>query len=365
MEGLHMKEIAGKKYTCSSCGSQLLHNAARGMLVCESCGSSREIPKDEAATGPQEYDLEETLRSGKFHRGWGTELRPIKCRTCGAVSEISLTVAATECPFCGSTQIIEEKPPEDVMTPETVIPFAIDRNKALSSFGTWLGSGFASYFRPSRLKGNWRMGKISGMYLPFWTFDADTYSTWTAMAGYYYEVEERDSSGKIHRVRQTRWEPADGSHAEFYDDELVFASRGLERLMVERIYPFDMTKLVPYKPEYMAGWGAERYTVGLQEGWETGKGLMFDRIVSACGSAVPGDTHRDLDVRTSWRDMTFKHVLLPVWVANYDFGGKVYRFLVNGESGRVHGEAPISWYKVSAAVFVVLVIVLIILLVSK
>lgn len=364
MEEQGVKEAVGKRYRCNSCGSQLVHNAAQGKLVCESCGNSQEIPK-ESASAAQEYDLEETIRSGRFQRGWGTDLRSIRCRNCNAVSEISLTVAATECPFCGSTQILEEKPPEDVVTPETVIPFAVDNNMAVASFRSWIGSGFASFFRPSALRRNLRMGKISGMYLPFWTFDADTHAAWTAMAGYYYYVEERAGSGNLRRVQKTRWEPASGALDKFYDDELVFASRGLERPMVEHIYPYDMKKLVPYKPEYMAGWGAERYTVGLKEGWEIGKNLIYNKILRACEGAVPGDTHRDLNVSVSWGNWTFKHVLLPVWVANYEFGGKVYRFLVNGESGRVHGEAPISWLKVAAFVFVVLVIIAIIFSVSK
>lgn len=334
----------------------MTHHPAQGKLVCSYCGYSEDIAAEKEKTEAKEYDLEEALRSGVFKKGWGTELKSIACKSCGATCDISPTVAATSCAFCGSTQVMEQKGAEDVFTPETVIPFTVDKNKALDSFKQWIGGGLAAFFRPSALKSNWNLGKIAGMYLPFWTFDSDTHSRWNAMAGHYYYEEVRDSAGNKKKERRTRWEPASGSHQEFFNDELVFASKGLNRNMVERIYPYDLKKLTPYKTEYLAGWGAERYTVGLKEAWETGKKLISEKIQSACARKVPGDTHKDLRVSTSWRNMKFKHVLLPVWVANYEFGGKVYKFLVNGENGKVHGEAPLDWVKVIAAVVIGLVI---------
>ncbi len=330
----------------------MTHDPAKGKLVCQFCGYSEDIAVDSVKTEVKEYDLEEALRSGNFKKGWGTEMKSLSCKSCGAVSEISPTVQATACPFCGSSQVIDEKPSEDVFTPENLIPFLVDKNKALESFGQWMGTGFAAFFRPAAVKKNWNLGKINGMYLPFWTFDADTYSTWTAMAGHYYYVDERNSKGEMEKVRKVRWEHASGAHKEFYNDELVIASKGLDKGMVEGIEPYDMKKLVPYKSEFLAGWGAERYTVDLKEGWEIGQKQIADKIRDACGKEVPGDTYKDLNVNTSWNDMKFKHIILPVWVATYEFGGKTYRFLVNGESGEVSGEAPLDWVKVIVTVVI-------------
>lgn len=355
-------EVSEKKYPCPTCGAQLRHDADKGVLACDYCGHSQEIPADEAPETPQEYDLETALREGKFEKGWGTELRSISCRSCGAHIDIPPTTEATSCPFCGSPQVVQEQPPEDVFRPETLVPFRIDRKRALEAFRTWVSGG---WFRPSALKANWNMGKIAGMYLPFWTFDADTLSLWEAMAGHHYYENVKGPTGKLTRVQKTRWEPANGTHDEFFDDELVFASKGLSRSMVESIEPFDLKQLVPYQPEYLAGWGAERYTVSLKDGWEIGKRKIGGKIELACARAVPGDTHRDLRVRTRWRGMRFKHILLPIWVANYEYGGKVYRFLVNGESGRVHGEAPIDKLKVALAIAAVLAVAAIILWLSR
>lgn len=356
------KAVAEKKYPCPSCGGQMRHDAAQGTLSCEHCGHTAGIPPEAAAAAPKEYDLDQALRAGTFEKGWGTELRSIGCKSCGAHIDVSPTTEATSCPFCGSPQVVQEKPPEDVFTPETLVPFRVDKKRALEAFRTWVSGG---WFRPSALKTNWNMGKIAGVYLPFWTFDADTHSTWDAMAGHHYYENGRDAAGKVTRVQKTRWEPAHGTHDHLYDDELVFASKGLERGMVESVEPFDLSRLVPYKPEYLAGWGAERYTVNLKEGWGVGQRKIADKIEQACAAAVPGDTHKELRVQTWWKRMTFKHILLPIWVANYEYGGKVYRFLVNGESGKVHGEAPIDKLKVFLAVCGVLVVVALLVFLTK
>ena len=349
-----MREVGEKKYPCAACGGQLRHDAGKGVLACDYCGHSQDIPADESAEAPREYDLEAALREGKFEKGWGTELRSIRCRSCGAQVDIPPTTEATSCPFCGSPQVVQEKPPEEVFTPETLLPFVIDRKRALDAFRAWVSGG---WFRPSALKTSWNMGKIAGVYLPYWTFDADTHSLWEAVAGHHYYENEKDSSGKVTRVQKTRWEPANGVHDEFFDDELVFASKGLARGMVESIEPFDLKKLVPYKPEFLAGWGAERYTVSLKDGWGIGRQKIADKIEAACAGEVPGDTHKDLRVQTWWRRMKFKHILLPVWVANYEYGGKVYRFLVNGESGRVRGEAPVDKLKVALAILAAIAVI--------
>lgn len=351
MSGEAPKKVGEKKYPCKGCGAQLHHDAARGKLVCPYCGYTEEIAAAPAAGGPQEYDLEEALRAGRFEKGWGTGMRSIKCRSCGAQVDISPSAEATTCPFCSSPQVVLEKPPEDVFTPETMIPFAVDKKQALAAFRTWIVGG---WFRPSELKQNWNMGKISGVYLPYWTFDADTHSLWKAMAGYSYDEVQPGAPGKTGRVRKIRWEQASGTHTEVFDDVLVFASKGLSREMVESIEPFYLKKLVPYKPEYLAGWSAERYTVNLKEGWGFGKQKISRMIEAACGKKVPGDTHKDLQVSTNWRQVKFKHVLLPIWVASYEYGGKVYRFLVNGETGKVHGEAPVDKIKVALAILAVL-----------
>jgi hypothetical protein len=250
-----------------------------------------------------------------------------------------------------------------VIKPESLLPFQVDQHRAADEFRAWLGRGF---FRPNPVKkiANDASAKLHGVYLPFWTFDAYTSSWWRAEAGYHYYVTESytatDDQGKqVQRTRQvqkTRWEPASGHLQLRFDDILVPATESVERGMIERIYPFDTGALVPYEPGFLSGWAAEAYTVDLKQSWETGQQIMDDQVYQACANKVPGDTHRNLQVKTAYAQMTYKHVLFPVWLASYRYGGKVYHFLVNGQTGEVQGEAPVSWIKVMLVVVVVIAV---------
>jgi hypothetical protein len=126
---------------------------------------------------------------------------------------------------------------------------------------------------------------------------------------------------------------------------------------LEKIYPFDTKQLVPYAPQYLSGWRAEQYQIGLQEGWEIGRRKVEEQERNACIQQIPGDTHRNLHVNTTVTDVTFKHTLLPVWIASYPYKDKVYRYMVNGQTGEVDGQKPISWIRVAIAVAIVVILI--------
>jgi hypothetical protein len=114
---------------------------------------------------------------------------------------------------------------------------------------------------------------------------------------------------------------------------------------------------MPYQPQYLSGWSAESYQVPLAEAWPLGRDIIYQHEHSACDGEVPGDTHRNLNVNTQLSDLTFKHVLLPVWVASYRYRDKTFRFMINGQTGRVEGEKPISWIRVTIAVILAIVVI--------
>jgi hypothetical protein len=207
------------------------------------------------------------------------------------------------------------------------------------------------------------MTAMQGAYIPFWTFDAATHSYWTAEAGYYYYVEA--GSGKDRRrERRVRWEPAAGSLEMFFDDVPVPASRGLDSSLCRGIEPFPTAELTPYDPSYLSGFLAEENAIDLPEALETAKNRMRDELRTACAREVPGDTQRNLQVESVFSALAYKNALLPVWVAAYDYRGKPYRFLVNGVTGKCHGNAPWSWIKITLTVLAILTFVLIILYVA-
>ena len=362
------------KFPCPSCGAEIDFDAERGALVCAYCGHTSPVPVTEEEI--QEHDLEAALGemlAAPRETGYGENKRSIKCESCGAVNTLDANVLSTECAFCGSNQVVPQEQVVQVIKPESLLPFAVDQDEAITLFRGWLGRGF---FRPSPVKKIAKQAdaKLQGVYLPFWTLDTFTSSWWWAEAGYYYYVTEsywaNDSEGnrvrRTRQVRKIRWRPASGSLQLRFDDVLVPGTDSVERGMIERIYPFDTSALVPYDAGFLSGWGAEAYTVDLRQAWETGRELIQERVRQACAREVPGDTQRNLRVRTAFSNMTYKHVLFPTWIASYRYRKKIYRFLINGQTGEVQGQAPVSWIKIALVVLlVVVVIAAIVILVSQ
>lgn len=349
-----MSEIV-HKFPCRQCGADLVYSATEQDLRCQYCGHVEKIPRSKEAI--VEYPYSETLAPAR-EKGWGTERRSIKCENCGATSSEDPQVASTRCAFCGSPKVIETAASADVIRPESLLPFLVDKPKARDGFRRWISS---LWFRPSNLARESTLGSLNGVYVPYWTFDAYTNSFWEAEAGYYYYTTETYTEGgqrKTRQVRHIRWEHAEGTHDEFFDDELVCASTGLPAKHVKEIEQFDTKKLVAYDPAFLSGWKAEHYSVELKDAWQRGKAAMAEKIRRACAAKVPGDTQRNLQVQSAYSGITYKHVLLPIWIAAFQFGTKSYRVVINGQSGTVSGDAPYSWLKIAGAVAAVLVVLL-------
>jgi DNA-directed RNA polymerase subunit RPC12/RpoP len=359
------------KFPCPKCGAEMDFDAEAGVLACAYCGHTAPVPVTEQEI--QEYDLEAALKEmieAPQEIGYGGDKRSLKCESCGAINTVDEKVISVECAFCGSNQVVAQEQVAQVIKPKSLLPFQVDQDRAVRLFREWLGRGF---FRPNPVKkiAKDARAKVQGVYLPFWTFDAYTSSRWRAEAGYYYYENEDywttdDKGRRVRRTRQVqrvRWQPASGFLPLSFDDVLVPATTSIDRDMVERIYPFDTGSLVPYEPGFLSGWGAEAYTVELRGAWTTGQEIIQARVRSACASQVPGDTHRNLRVDTAFSNMTFKHVLFPVWIASYRYRDKVYHFLINGQTGEVQGQAPISWIKVAIVVIIVTIFVIALLLI--
>ncbi len=349
-----------KSFPCPSCGAGLEWTPGTG-LKCPFCGFQGE---PEAATATARDHLKE-LRLDQAAltaaTGYGTATKALTCSSCGATSEHPPEVTTTSCPFCGSHHVESLTELTAVIRPSSVLPFGVDKDGAIGAFRGWL-SGL--WFRPSALKSAAQLEHIVGVYIPAWTFDAQASSQWTAEAGHHYHVEETVTEvvdGKQvtrqKQVRKTRWEPAHGDHHAHYDDQLVQASGGLDQAAIKQLQPYPLEQLQPYDTRFLAGFQAERYKVDLAAAWRVASDELESMEESACRKQVPGDTQRNLAVRSSFSDVTYKHVLLPLWIAAYRYQDKPYRYIVNGVTGKASGEAPISWAKVALFVFTIVVMI--------
>jgi hypothetical protein len=220
----------------------------------------------------------------------------------------------------------------------------------------WLGR---LWFAPNGLQEYARKGRrMDGIYVPYWTFDADTKSRYTGERGTVYYVTQtvmRNGRRETIQVPKVRWSPASGRVARFFDDVLVLASRSLPKRFTDGLEPWDLSALAPYRPEYLAGFLAEGYQVTLEDGFVEARAYMDRMIDRDVRFDIGGDQQRVHRIETAISEVTFKHILLPVWMAAYKYRGETYRFVVNGRTGRVQGERPYSAWKIAFAVILGLI----------
>ncbi len=366
-----MAEVSAlRKHPCPECGGDAEWNAAKKALACPYCGTV--LPwtdgGDPLGASISEQNLEAALSSiGSEDRGLRTEKKSVKCESCQAISIFDPDRAAQRCDFCGSPSIVPVDDLTDLITPQSLLPAVIAATQVRDQLRAWYGS---RWWAPSKLKRAALTDKLHGIYLPYWTFDAHVDARWTAESGYYYYTTEtyRGSDGKTatRQVRQTRWENSAGELAHFFDDDAVPGTVGVHNALLRQVEPFPTLKdLKPYEPAYVRGWTVERYQVDLRQASQTSQQQMDAIIHQLCKSEVPGDTQRNLAVQSDYQGRTFKHILVPVWLATYTYGAKSFQVVVNGYTGKMAGEHPLSWVKISLAILAALIVVLMIVILNQ
>jgi hypothetical protein len=292
----------------------------------------------------------------------------VQCQSCGAKSIFTPPQVAGRCDFCGVQIVAQPKSADPILTPGGLLPFCITQQQASSDLRQWLSS---RWLAPNGLKRFAQPEAIHGVYLPFWTYDTNTITDYTGQRGeYYYETEtyyERDSQGRqvarTRQVRHTRWYPASGTVTRVFDDVLIPATLSLPPDRLTALEPWDLTELRPYEPAFLSGFKAQRYQVDLTTG--------FDRVKQVVAPVIEGDVHSDIggdvqmisSVATQYSEITFKHLLLPVYAGAYRYNGKLFQIVVNGRTGEIQGERPYSFWKIALLVVSVLFAILIVAMV--
>ncbi|MEN9408985.1 MAG: hypothetical protein RL216_959 [Pseudomonadota bacterium] len=345
-----------KLWPCNACGADLRYEPGATELVCDHCGARQPIPDQPAARtrALNEIDLARGL-ADDLPAAQMEQVRITPCPSCGAQVEFTGATHATECPFC-ATPVVIGTGEERRIKPQAVLPFVLNEAQARDAMTAWLGS---LWFAPNGLQDYARKGrKLNGLYVPFWTFDAGTRSRYSGARGdHYYETRTVTRNGRTEteQVRRTRWSARSGWVARRFDDVLILASTSLPRTYTDNLQPWDLAALQPWRDDYLAGFTAEGYTIPLADGHKLGREVMEGIIVQDVRADIGGDEQRIDQIETDWRDESFKHVLLPIWMAAYKYGGKSYRFVVNGQTGKVQGERPWSAWKIAFAVLLALI----------
>ena len=349
---------------CTGCGAILKFKPGTRHLACEYCGAQNEILQPESNGSVQEIGLDDFLEKN-FRQEEKVEVTLVKCESCGASSTLDLRISSDKCPFCASVIVIKSGTTASLHKPQYVLPFGIDQHKANESFGKWLKG---LWFAPGDLKHYAdSANRLNGMYLPFWTFDCSTDSDYTGQRGENYTVSESytalENGKNVTRTRQvvkTRWYPASGKVHNTFDDILIEATQSLRKDKLRGLEPWDLKNLVSYSDKYLSGFRTETYAVDVKSGYNEAKQRMEPAIQSTIRQDIGGDQQMIQYVQTTYRNPTFKHILLPVWLSAYRYNNKVFQFLINARTGEVQGERPYSSAKIATAIVagIILAIVL-------
>ncbi len=340
---------ARPKFACPACGGEAQWDPKRQALACGYCGTvSPHVPTVDG--GIVEHDLVAALRAVPARdRGWSDARRQVRCGHCHAISVFSAAQQGRACDFCGATALVPFDEGTEVIRPQALLPFRLDEPRARDALRRWYGGRF---WAPNAFRRRVLTDTLHGVYLPYWTFDADGTARYTAEAGTYYR--DRDDRQRV------RWHPVAGQVRGRFDDALVCGSRGVHAGLIRAIEPFPTTtELVPYDPGYLSGWTVERYALDLKGAAEQGRQRMLQALERMCASDIRADTHRNLRMDARFERQTFKHVLLPAWLVVYRYGSKDFQAVVNGHTGQVAGEYPKSWVKIALAVLLVLVVLVV------
>ncbi|MBK6523753.1 MAG: hypothetical protein IPG08_16385 [Sphingobacteriaceae bacterium] len=205
--------------------------------------------------------------------------------------------------------------------------------------------------------------------MPYWTYDSDTTTSYTGMRGDHYYVTEsyRDANGKTQtrQVRHTRWSSASGTVRKDFDDVLICASHSLPTKLTHELEPWDLHELVEHDDRYLAGFLTESYQINIEQGFESAKEIMLDGIRVEVRRDIGGDEQQIISLNADYNNITFKHILLPLWISAYKYADKTYRFTVNARSGEVQGERPWSAWKIFFLVATIIAVIATVIIVAQ
>ena len=334
-------------FKCPQCGASTRFNVSAGGVACEHCGYTAPIEAKEV--GKEAAENEFTLEAlNRGEQGWGEERRILHCNSCGAEIALDQKAITSTCPFCASNQVNVIPSENDILRPRFLVPFKVLPESNQERIRVWLGKG---WFHPDELAASAILDRFIGIYMPFWTFDANITANWKAEVGYEQTEQYYDSSSKTWKTRiRIHWRWENGQVYLPVDDLITSGNSHISRHIFDQILPFNLDELVTYAAGYLAGWGAQAYDIQLPDAWETGKTIMRERAKDTCYADIASSHVRNFSMQADFAGESWRYILLPIYLAAYEFENKVFQVMVNGQTGKVAGQKPVAWWKVWLAI---------------
>ncbi len=332
------------EFKCPQCRATTAYSVADGGLRCTYCGYYEPPKRTIVGKGAQEFEFTvDTLAVAVQAHGWGETRRELQCQNCNARTTLPAGRLTHTCPFCGSNRVLHQDAPQDGLRPRFLIPFKIEADACRPIAEKWLGS---SWMTPKSLKQSTVAG-FTGIYLPYWTFDAVTEADWKAEVGHQETRRRYNSTTKSwesYTVTVWRWEA--GHVRRFFDDLLVPGTARLSRVLLQQIQNYDTRALVPYEPQYLAGFLAQAYDSPLEKAWEEGREIMRAATRDACRAQASTSQIRNFSMALDFGEESWRYVLVPVYMTVFQYAGQSYPVMINGQTGAIAGQRPVDWNKV-------------------
>ncbi len=345
---------------CRTCGGMAEFSPKDQTLKCVYCGSSTELDLAPAKVKENDFDYW-SARSDEDLSSESIEAIEVRCKQCGAVTTFPPDKASSNCAFCGTPLILNEAEIKRFWQPNYILPFKVDRRECSGIFQKWLGK---KWFLPSQLKkGNVQTERFKGIYMPFWTYDADTSTNYRGERGIRRTVKTRNNKGEMVEKTVIDWYDVSGRVNIHFDDIVVPASTSLPHKIMSRLTNWDQVNCVPYRQEFLAGFMTNIYSIDFREGVHEAKKKMEKVIEDNIKSDIGGDDQRIRSKDVFYQNLMFKLLLLPIWVSAFRFNDKLYQFVVNGRTGQVIGEYPKDKMKIIMLVAAIIALIAILILI--
>lgn len=335
-------------YKCLNCGGAVQYDIVERRFLCSFCKSEYQV----AAKGNvEEYNFNDYAKRANSSAQL-VGISTVICNSCGGEVFFNSHETARQCPMCGSSNV-RSQVAESGIAPEGIVPFRIDIYDAQEKFRVWIKK---RWFAPNLLKKSYSEGTLQGVYIPFWTYDAEASAAYHGQGG--HTRTRRDSDGKTHTY--TQWYPVSGRVSRNFDDVQVCASKSQAGTIVNKVLPYNtISDINPFASEYLSGYLAESYTIDGRDGFETARSIMENQLRSDAMSDIRRrgyDSAQVNSLQAAYSNVTYKSVLLPLYKAQYNYREKMYTYAVNGQTGKVVGKYPKSAVKIAALVAVIIAV---------
>ena len=347
-------ETEARQFHCPNCNADLKFSPDLQKFVCEFCkgefteaeaiaymnqqdafasqfdDGSQQTPLPPEQTPTDSQNAERT----RFEE----ESRLYSCPSCGAEIVSDANTAASFCYYCHNPVILKGRV-DGMYRPSMVLPFAFNKDKAVEIFMGWAKK---KKFVPRDLVSSGQVEKLSGLYVPFWVADSSTSS-------YMEGLGENVRSWRVgdYQYTETKYYKVIRDATINYEGVTADGSQKIEDDLMEAIEPFDYSQARPFNMAYLSGFMADKYDVDKNQVFPR----VRERMYNNNNDILQGSTHYHVikNKRNFNRidSLTFHYMLLPVWFMTFSYKGKLWEYAVNGQTGKLAGELPISKSKLA------------------